>query len=1452
MAPRASWAAILFSLMVVVACFGGHVAAEITRTIRLDDNTTATHSTYRIAALSDRGFDYFNRTMAPTFDEYLNNVVSKKFDGLVEFVTYPARFRDLLDEGKEDKFDFAFTNPAIFTCAEAELAMSSLVTLRRNELGEQLSQFGAVIFTRADRDDINGPIDIAGKTVAAVSFITFGGFQAQWGLLRDEGLDFLVDTKQIKFTDDENSVVNEVMEGKSDVGFVTSGVLEMQVFNGTLDLKQVKIIHAQSVITTDGDVFPFITSTEVLSPEWALAAMPRVNWQVQAAVVDALIAIQPDSKYALLGNYVGWQPPLSYTVTRALQVSLGVLFDDGLGSFSCVRTKSIIDAVVCPFGFVKKSVEEVANGCEMAGIICEDGYDCLCQPCEPACPSNARLLSTGSCQCESGYIDFGGACAPIIALVITILIPLAAFIVIIVVVAMRYQQNKVDLLWHIAPHELKFEDPVEVLGIGSYGVVVKAEYRGTAVAVKRVGPPEKHKGGRHASRATRDKQGVLSPAVLAGVRSMAGSTGSTKHSGTGSKRGRSKRSALQSARTKEKRAMDYILEVFDEAAEQGQAAGTKSHSIANSAMASGSRSRNLVSRLLHKSSKRATLARMRADFITEMRTLSKLRHPCVTTVMGAVMINGCEPMMIMEYMDLGSLYSILHNETMELDGETRYYLTIDVVSGCRFLHSSNPPLIHGDLKSLNVLVDSKFRAKVADFGLSESGNGKACGTPYWMAPEVLRGEPTTVASDVYSFAIILNEVFSRKDPYPVDADLENTLKEVIKRKRRPLVPPNCPENIAQLMREAWHPDPDRRPSFDELARRFGHIDPSNCRMDDGRKKGKDSNKVLEDVFPPHIAKALREGKKIEPEHHDCVTIFFSDIVGFTNISGTLAPEKVMNMLDRLYTKLDALADEMELFKVETIGDAYMAVTNLLKEQKDHAARIGRFAVAAIKAANTTLINEDEPDLGCVNIRVGFHAGPVVANVVGTKNPRYCLFGDTVNTASRMESNSEKNRIHMSEAAAELVSQQAPDMLLEPRKAMHIKGKGKMQTYFLIADDIDHASSSDTAGLMEAKRKKDRKANAEDDTETDSNDDEDDDDDKAANDDNSTDTKATTNPPAEEADKRAADGREQDVQSQRTQQVREVMRNGNIHRTITETMLMPEPSPEDAPSRRRSLTGSNGSAMGDRHVSINNVLEVMYAESVQSDDVDFGADRIKEVGDAVRAADAATSAANNSKQEATGSPSAAVSTLVDALAQGNVSPYESDEDDEDDYDGEDSSDIAEELPGAMPRMLRQDSLSRRIASNMESPIFNDGSNSNSNSGSGSGSGSGNDELDGFTHTPDIAHSPSEEGDTISSKRVLTDAHELRRRVSDGSGRKNTHQQVSVQPATPPKHKKALKSTRRKSTPRSSAPSSPTRSATKASGTRRSRSAGARKQPQVPPVREMELITDADDKQNEVLI
>ena len=134
--------------------------------------------------------------------------------------------------------------------------------------------------------------------------------------------------------------------------------------------------------------------------------------------------------------------------------------------------------------------------------------------------------------------------------------------------------------------------------------------------------------------------------------------------------------------------------------------------------------------------------------------------------MGAVIDRGEEPMLVMEFMQLGSLYDLLHNDSMLIEGEVVLPILKDVVQGLRFLHSYEPPVIHGDLKAQNILVDSKLRAKVADFGLSQKKRVGATGTPLWMAPELLTKKSfNTVKSDCYSFGIMLYEIYSRKEPY---------------------------------------------------------------------------------------------------------------------------------------------------------------------------------------------------------------------------------------------------------------------------------------------------------------------------------------------------------------------------------------------------------------------------------------------------------------------------------------------------------------------------------------------------------------------------------------------------------------------------------------------------------------------------------------------------------------
>lgn len=205
-----------------------------------------------------------------------------------------------------------------------------------------------------------------------------------------------------------------------------------------------------------------------------------------------------------------------------------------------------------------------------------------------------------------------------------------------------------------------------------------------------------------------------------------------------------------------------------------------------------------------------------------------------------------------------------------------------------------------------------------------------------MAPELLRGESgNTGASDVYSFGIILYEIYSRKDPYEGEKD-EDVIRQVCDPAvaKRPSVPPLMPPAMESMMRECLVAEASVRPTFHEIDSRLKRLDAVS--VDSGYRHGhpwgssvgqpvkqehdeaaaaRNATLLLE-VFPPHIAAALRDGRKVEPEQHDCVTILFADVVGFTSISGAMSPLKVADMLDRLYTTIDRLSEQHACFKLE--------------------------------------------------------------------------------------------------------------------------------------------------------------------------------------------------------------------------------------------------------------------------------------------------------------------------------------------------------------------------------------------------------------------------------------------------------------------------------------------------------------------------------------------------------
>ena len=189
-------------------------------------------------------------------------------------------------------------------------------------------------------------------------------------------------------------------------------------------------------------------------------------------------------------------------------------------------------------------------------------------------------------------------------------------------------------------------------------------------------------------------------------------------------------------------------------------------------------------------------------------------------------------------------------------------------------------------------------------------------------------------------------------------------------------------------------------------------------------------------FTPSTASAILSGNKVQPVQKPMVSLLFSDICGFTKLSSTMEAGQVSSMLTDLFEKFDRPAHLHGVQKVDIVGDAYIAATNLMEEQpSDHAERLARFAADILEAARTTTLQQREKRLTGVPLRVGLHCGPVFGSVVSGGAARYTLIGDTVNVARTMESSGTPGRIHWqcSGEFARLVAGKAYGLILLRRR-----------------------------------------------------------------------------------------------------------------------------------------------------------------------------------------------------------------------------------------------------------------------------------------------------------------------------------------------------------------------------------------------------------------------------------
>ncbi|XP_057366529.1 receptor-type guanylate cyclase Gyc76C-like [Daphnia carinata] len=487
----------------------------------------------------------------------------------------------------------------------------------------------------------------------------------------------------------------------------------------------------------------------------------------------------------------------------------------------------------------------------------------------------------------------------------------------------------------------------------------------------------------------------------------------------------------------------------------------------------------------------------------EMRLMREIRHDNINPFIGAA-VEPNRIQIVSEYCHKGSLPDILENDDIKLEAIFIASMVNDLVKGMMHLHKTDLHF-HGNLKSSNCVVTSRWVLQITDYGLHElraaaekdaMGDHELYRNLLWKAPELLNDQSGSVRgsqkADVYAFGMILFEILTRQDAFsgynfepkdivdkigagpapgekPFRPDLQMLQEYCIF--VQPDIEMGCPEYIRSCMEDCWAELPDQRPDFptirDRLRKMREGMKPFimdqlmemmviyannlevlvNERTQLLYEEKQKTEDLLHRMLPKPVAQRLTRGYGIEPESYEAVTIYFSDIVGFTKMSAESTPFQVVNFLNDLYTLFDSIIQGYDVYKVETIGDAYMVVSGLPLPNGDaHAGMIASMALDLLSAVKNHRVSHRPKDP--VLLRIGIHTGPVVAGVVGLTMPRYCLFGDTVNTASRMESNGEPLRIHIS-CECRKALEKIGGYVTEERGLVAMKGKGEVLTHWLI-------------------------------------------------------------------------------------------------------------------------------------------------------------------------------------------------------------------------------------------------------------------------------------------------------------------------------------------------------------------------------------------------------------------
>ncbi|XP_055332536.1 atrial natriuretic peptide receptor 1-like [Paramacrobiotus metropolitanus] len=446
---------------------------------------------------------------------------------------------------------------------------------------------------------------------------------------------------------------------------------------------------------------------------------------------------------------------------------------------------------------------------------------------------------------------------------------------------------------------------------------------------------------------------------------------------------------------------------------------------------------------------------------------ARLRHlsiPNINRFFGVCYTNEKEMVFVSAYCSRGSLCDLV--QRLRLDKDFQFSLIQDLLQGLTAVHQS-PLRAHGSLSSHNCLIDNRFTLNLGSLAYPRLRSAlinldcvltRSTEMPVGFHQAEPLGDPR---SDIHAVGLIMAHIILQKEV--TYASLLEVLENPFERVdpvdiMMPIIgeclrtsaaePPDI-HAVAKMFRRATGYYGNEN-LMERIARRLERytteldalVTVRNLALIEEKKK---CDALLLQMLPKDIVAELRKGSSVNPETFDSVTVMFSDIGRFSEFVLVHSPSDIMTFLNEVYSVFDLVLPRFDAYKVETIKDSYMVVSGLPKRNGSaHAQELGLLAQTLIHSYSKFTKTSETA------LRVGLHSGSCVAGIVGNKTPRYCLFGDTVNTASRMLLYSQDDHIHLSCATVDLLTSAAEFVLVE-RGFVDVKGKGNVRTFWLQYD-----------------------------------------------------------------------------------------------------------------------------------------------------------------------------------------------------------------------------------------------------------------------------------------------------------------------------------------------------------------------------------------------------------------